>query len=79
MAVEEVRARTVGRAQYRRLIEAYDCVVLFAKHSAHQVDPFLRAEFAHDVFAVKLDGARGDAKRLCSFLAGGSPHDYNAT
>jgi hypothetical protein len=26
---------------------------------------------------VKLDGARADAKRACSFLAGGSPHDLS--
>ena len=54
---------------------ALDSLVSSAEHSAHDVDRVLRAEFAHDIFAVSLDGARADGQRACSFLAGRSPHD----
>jgi hypothetical protein len=36
-----------------------------AEHSAHAIDRVLRAEFAHDIFAVSLYGARADGQRAC--------------
>ena len=68
-------------SRYSRRVQPHPAslprIVLLAEHYAHEVDRVLRTEFAHDVFAVKLDGARADAKRACSFLAGGSPHDLS--
>jgi hypothetical protein len=56
-----------------RLVPARS-LALLAKHPAHQVGAVFRTKLLHDVGAVKLNGARADAKRAGGLLAGCTPN-----